>query len=179
MQYWFHCRALNIITVHAGTTAEKLYSVYELQSAKEVAVDEWMYQICNDSDADDPLVHWKRCWAALGDKTAATARVVSRYADAVQHLRQFMEEHPADPVARWLLRAIKARWAAPTEFCTGSTTWGKLRVLVHYSAPCSVLGSPEAMKSTTSPHRKGDMRLFRVLSDNIQMLLAAGSDAVC
>ena len=211
VQYSFQCRALNIMTLHAGTAAEKLYSLYELQEAKEVAVDEWMYQICHDSDTDDPLAAWKKCWASLGDERAATARVVGRYTTALKHMEQFIEDHPEDRVALWLQRAIKARRAAPTDFPTKSTTWGKLPVLIHYTVPeaaaeegpgpqcdrsvssplspsskeptltkgCSFLGSHAAMRASASTRLEGDLKLFRVLSDNIRMLLAAGSDAVC
>ena len=102
----------------------------------QVTVDQWMYEISPDTAADNPTAAWRKCWDLLGDhKAAAAAGVAGRYGAALECLRQYAEAHPLDPVAPWLQGAVKWRWAAPADFPTAATTWGKLPVLMHYGAP--------------------------------------------
>ena len=93
-----------------------------------------MYQISVDTEKDDPLAVWTKCWECLGDEKAAAAGTVGRYALALEFLATFIESQPtSDNTALWMRRAIQSRWNEGTDFPREPIVSGKLPVLIHYS----------------------------------------------
>ena len=145
LQYSFECRPINVLTVVAGNYASGSSSgcVYELQAAKEIPDDEWMYQILQQS-SEDPLLTWKAAWDALGGEKAAAGLVQPDYTAALEQLA--LCQDPDDRSAAWLQDAVKQKVACVPYVPPRKEVAGALKYVLHYQVDpgTSALASPTA-----------------------------------
>ena len=111
LQYSYQCRLVNVMTLHPDTPQARALNIHELQAAKQVDADEWMYQISVDDKAD-PLATWNAAWEILRDTATASGGAVSKYRSALEPLSGHLAQYPGDKTAEWLQEAVRRRVAS-------------------------------------------------------------------
>ena len=154
LQYTYHCRTVNVLTLHPQTAHAAVLPVYELQAAKECATEEWMYQI-GGAMQNDPLIPWQKVWDHLRHDPTPHSGAACQYPAALDWLAQHLEAHPRDETGLWLQQVIRLLWQHGADVPRPVQVVGKLPFLLHFSCTEPAVSTPHSSGRHAYGRRSG------------------------